>query len=44
MAILQFVDDMFLVGDGDLINNTIDKFASAFKLNDLGKPTLFLGI
>ena len=43
VAILLFVDDMFFVGDDPLIDDTIATLSS-FRINDLGKPTLFLGI
>ena len=44
IILLLFVDDMLLAGDDALINWTVDQTSSHFRVNDLGPPTLFLGL
>lgn len=44
MILLLYVDDLFLIGDEELIANSKRKLAAKFEMKDLGPMHYFLGL
>jgi hypothetical protein len=44
MILLSYVDDLFLIGDKKLINESKRNLATKFEMKDLGMMHYFLGL
>jgi len=44
VLLLVYMDDLFLMGDEELISKTKKKFDSEFEMKDLGMMHYFLGL
>ena len=44
MILLLYVDDLFLIGDEELITDSKRKLAAEFEMKDLGPMHYFLGL
>jgi hypothetical protein len=44
VILLMYVDDLFLIGEGNIITNCNKKFTVEFEMKDLGLMHYFLGL